>query len=411
MIELRGRSLTRTRWLSLIAAGGLIGSAFAYDAADPGAIVGLAVIPDTVRVEAGDSTALSAVLIHESGRTSPADDVAWLSSHPEVAGVAASGRVHAAAPGRARVVAARGELVGAALVLVPGWFGVDSLPEARRAGHVAAINGELYYAGGNAGIGESYVSDTYVYLPEVDRWISREGALPTPRDQGSTAVWGDRIFVIGGVNPLAPNNGLSRLFANEGFLRQAGRWLAYEPLPRPRGGARADTLGGEIYVVGGGPSGVETLSLVDIYDPTTDSWASAPPLPTARQTVGIGSIGGRLFVVGGEVAAPTRAASGVLEIFDPKSGFWTSGPAMPTPRFVVASCVHDGRLWVFGGSTGDGPLDVAEVFDPETSEWSTLAPMPVARREARAAAVGGVIYVAGGVVARGITARVDGFIP
>jgi N-acetylneuraminic acid mutarotase len=368
-------------------------------------IVGLRVEPETVRVPAGETRAVTARFVHRSGAEMPAERVAWIATRPGVAVVDSTGTLTGVAPGVTKVVAAAAGYTASVSVRVPGWFQAAPLPLPRRAGHAAAVAGKLYFI---AGFDGNYVATTYVYDPESDAWSGWRSA-PTARAHGASAVWGDRIFLIGGVNPDAPVSDQERLYSNEAFDVSNGVWATLAPMTTARGGVRADTLGGRIYVVAGGV-GRQYYGTVEVYDPASDTWDVAPLLPTPRISFAIGSIGGRLYVAGGHTME--GAATADLRIYDPKAGAWARGPDMPTARHSVASAVLDDRLVVIGGSSNDGLMGAVEVFDPRASRWLALRPLPVPRAEAQAVVLGGVVYVIGGATLHEYESdRVDGYVP
>lgn len=371
-------------------------------------VIALDVEPETVRLPVGDSTDFTASFVHASGSRTPAEDVTWSSSKETVATVNATGRGRAEGSGRSRIVAEAGGLTAHAVVSVPGWFLVPPMPAGRRAGHAAALDGKVFYIGGNATLSEDYVATTFVFDSETETW-SVGAEMPTARDQGAIAGTGDAIYVIGGVNPDAPNNGFSRLHQSE-RLGADGAWLVRAPMPTARGGARADTLGGRIYVVAGGVDGFTKTGVLEIYDLEANTWTSGASIPTLRQAFAIGTIGSGLYVAGGE--DENRAASAVLEIFDGTSGAWSTGPPMPTARYNVASVVLDGILVVAGGqNAAASQLDAVEAFDPIAGAWRAAPNLPIARREASATVLDGVMYVLGGVISSVVTSRVDAYIP
>ncbi len=257
-VEPRGRSSRPTspgprwsRWLrALVCASALqmLVTACNGDAGGPDqpdqfdAIVGLIVSPDTVRLEVGDTTRFYAYALHESGDTTAGPAVTWISLKPAVATADTGGLATAVSAGIAKVIAATQGFSAEAIVKVAGWFSLPSLPVPLRNGHVACLEGKVYYVGGYTNV---YLATTYIFDPSTESWSSAP-AMPTARADGVIAVVGGRIFVIGGTNPDAPNNGYSRLWANEGFRAADGVWEVRAPMPTARGHMVGDTLGGLI---------------------------------------------------------------------------------------------------------------------------------------------------------------------
>lgn len=403
------RSLYALSVVSLVLLAGACDDSTSPERSDP--VVGLTVVPDTVRLPSGSVFDLKAEFVHESGDMSEAVGVVWTSLEASIAVVDSTGRVEAIGSGRTRVVATVEGLTDDAVVNVPGWFSLAPLPEPRRLGHAAALGGRIYYIGGNAGLSSlDYVATTFVLDPESESW-STGPAMPTGRDAGATAVADGSLYVIGGINPDAPNNGFNRLSDNEVFRSSAAVWETLSPMPTSRGAALAGALDGRVYVIGGN-DGPDVLNTVEIYDPSADSWSAGSSLPLPRQGFAIARFGDAIYTAGGEDV--NRVASSVLAIFEGEQGAWRSGPPMPSARAFVAGAALQGKFVVLGGWSDRGtalPLDRVEAFDPATETWSEWPSMPVGRREASAVALDGILYVMGGVTAADMTDRVDGFIP
>ncbi len=377
----------------------------------PDPVVALRLEPDTIRLPVDSIAVIDATFVHESGRISQAVKVVWLSLEPAIADVDSTGRVWAVASGRARIFAAAEGLSAVAFVIVPGWFSVPSLPAPRRRGHAAALHGKLYYVGGYGGGSlDDRENTTFVFDPGTDSWATAT-PMPTGRDDGAVATVGDYLYVIGGINPAAANNGYHRLWVNEAFRATDQTWVTRKDMPTPRGGTRAASVGGKIYVIGGREF-PGFLATVEIYDPATDDWSTGPSLPAPCEAPGVGLLGDEIHVAGGlDAAMQTMAA---LRIFDPAEGTWRTGPPMPTPRAWAASAVLEGRLVILGGwdsYSSQIALATAEAYDPETESWSSLPPMPVPRTDASAAVLGGILYVMGGRTDVALLDRVDGYIP
>ena len=127
-------------------------------------------------------------------------------------------------------------------------------------------------------------------------------------------------------------------------------------------------------------------------------------MPTGRNHVAGGAIAGRLYVVGGR---PPLTLS-VLEVFDPATNTWSSRAPMPTGRSGHAAAVVRGCLYVFGGegntSAANGVFPQSELYDPGTNSWTSLAPMRTPRHGIGAAVVGNRIFVPGGATVQGFGA-------
>jgi len=162
-------------------------------------------------------------------------------------------------------------------------------------------------------------------------------------------------------------------------------------MPTARRNPAAAVIDGSLYVAGGF-DGSSTLSVLERYDPASDSWTSLTSMPTARYGPGAGVIDGSLYVAGG-------AASGsndVLERYDPASDSWTSLTSMPTARYNATAEAIQGSLYVIGGYNGSSHTDRHERYDPASDSWTREDDMPTARRGMGSGADNDEMFVAGG---------------
>ena len=117
-------------------------------------------------------------------------------------------------------------------------------------------------------------------------------------------------------------------------------------------------------MVGGRPP--LTLSVLEVFDPATNTWSSRAPMPTGRSGHAAAVVRGCLYVFGGE--GNTSAANGVFpqsELYDPGTNSWTSLAAMRTPRHGIGAAVVGNRIFVPGGANvqGFGAVAAHDVFE------------------------------------------------
>ena len=161
-------------------------------------------------------------------------------------------------------------------------------------------------------------------------------------------------------------------------------------------------LNGKLYVIGGqrtdaGITPGPVTSVMEFYDPQTNTWTPAPDMPTARMGLVAAVVGGKLYAIGGSV--DRIVGVGTVEEFDPVSQTWATKASMPTPRYFAAGVQVGGRVFVIGGTQSSGStggLNTTEAYDPTTDTWSSVAALPTARKELAAAESGGLIYAVGG---------------
>ena len=124
-----------------------------------------------------------------------------------------------------------------------------------------------------------------------------------------------------------------------------GAWETKAPLPTARSGAATGVIDGQLYVADGSPSHV-----LEVYDPVLDTWTTRASIPTHRNAASGGVIDGKLYVVGGCRFDDCRiGVTTILEMYDPATDTWTTKTPMPTARFAMASGVIAGKLLCGGG--------------------------------------------------------------
>ncbi|MBI5636445.1 MAG: fibronectin type III domain-containing protein [Nitrospinae bacterium] len=156
----------------------------------------------------------------------------------------------------------------------------------------------------------------------------------------------------------------------EAYDPVANTWTAKAAMPTPRWGSTVSVVNGLIYAIGGW-GGWPELSLVEIYNPATNTWSTTVPVTAA--TTAIGTAGAAL--------AP-----------------------MPTARDDFGFAVVNGVIYAIGGdvNTFDNPAripcctTVVEAYDTVTNTWSTKTPAPTIRDDFDASVVDGVIYAIAG---------------
>ena len=239
--------------------------------------------------------------------------------------------------------------------------------------------------------------------------------MAAARSHFGFAVWNDRLYVFGG-----GGTGFKSLASTEVYDPKTDRWEPCAPMPGPRSGIVAATVGDRIYVMGGGfrndDGTFDFKSLVEVYLPEHDRWETGPSLlmrhdaPTAiAHKSGIYLFGGHHpDATGGPLTDP---AFGFSEYLADGADSWRELTVMPTPRFSLAAGVMNGHIWLMGGGAcQDGTfhnLDVIECFDPAADAWTdapTRLPWPGAG--VYTVTRNGTLFVAGGNDNKRISPRV-----
>jgi len=164
----------------------------------------------------------------------------------------------------------------------------------------------------------------------------------------------------------------------------------------PRGAFSTSVVNGKIYAIGGWnavPGGGVNFSVVEEYDPVTDTWTKKTDMPTARGWLSASALNGKIYVFGGE----NGSRLSTVEEYDPKTDKWTKKADMPTARNALSTGTVDGKIYSVGGVSAAGTeLRLVEEYDPITDTWIRKADMLFARDAPSTSVIGGKIYAIGG---------------
>ncbi len=130
-------------------------------------------------------------------------------------------------------------------------------------------------------------------------------------------------------------------------------------MPTARYGAVAGVIDGKFYVAGG-MDGSNYLSILEVYDPTTDTWTEKASMPSPVGYAVAGVMYGRLYVASGYDGT---SFSSNLYVYDPASDNWSIEAQIPTLRYEAAAGVIDNKLYIVSGYYG-GNIPQVEIFDP-----------------------------------------------
>ncbi|MEK7396399.1 MAG: kelch repeat-containing protein, partial [Candidatus Poribacteria bacterium] len=234
---------------------------------------------------------------------------------------------------------------------------------------------------------------------EGGAWAKQKDT-PTARMDTSSAVVGGKIYVIGG---SAFNNGPSLSIVEE-YNPATDTWTKKADMPTKRIASSSSAVNGMIYTIGGATNDINVTGLptVEEYDPVTDKWTKKADMPTPRWGLSTSAVNGKIYAIGGCLRYPFPSPgvpTAAVEEYNPETDTWTKKTDMPTtPRWYCSSSVVNGKIYVIGGTSNDqnNKLSIVEEYDPGTDTWTRKADMPTARWALTAGASGGRIYAIGG---------------
>lgn len=157
----------------------------------------------------------------------------------------------------------------------------------------------------------------------------------------------------------------------EAYDPVANTWTEKASMPTPRRGMTVSVVNGLIYAIGGW-GGWPELSVVEMYDPVTDSWSTTvpinagtiaagsaaeplAPMPTARDDFGFAVVNGSIYTIGGDINAfdavlGIPCCTTVNEVYDTLRNSWRTEPDMPTMRDDYDASLVDGVIYAIAGS-------------------------------------------------------------
>ena len=154
-----------------------------------------------------------------------------------------------------------------------------------------------------------------VFDPAAGTWSKAAPAL-SKRNSAAGAEIDGIWHVVGGRSMVGgPTD------AHEVYDPKEDRWRNAAPMPKGAGagGNAAGVLDSILYVFGGEyfDNGGRVHPEVWAYDPGKDAWTPAAPMPTPRHGLGAVTIGGAIWLVGGAKKPSGNDTSNTVESFEP----------------------------------------------------------------------------------------------
>ncbi len=209
-------------------------------------------------------------------------------------------------------------------------------------------------------------------------------ALSAPlRDPATAPVGTSQAALLGGLDS-ADTSTAEVLVINAHGVAYSGS------LPGAQHDAQAATLGGQVYVFGGGS--LTELNHILGFDPSSHAVQPVGVLPSASSDVAVTQIGDTAYVVGGYDG--TNYLNTIL-------AWRPGGPArvvghLPAGLRYSSVAAVGGRLIILGGSTPAGASRAILSFDPASGQVRTIGQLPQPITHGGAATLGNYVYLVGG---------------
>jgi hypothetical protein len=245
-------------------------------------------------------------------------------------------------------------------------------------------SGKFLVAGGFDNTNTTLTS-AEIYDPVANTWTPT-GALPV----AMVAEAGAPILITAGPNAgnvlVAFNGDGHGTFYNQSFIYNvvAGTWGSAAAIPARFDGTTIGLASGNILGVGcralSAPVGNEIHSA--LWDPATNTWSNKADLLVATRGPGVvqlnaGPSSGSVLVAGGLNASTNQSLSDV-QLYDPTANSWSIVSSMAVPRSEFAlDYMSDGRIIALGGIwVGNGVQSSAQIFDQPTLSWTSVPDLP-----------------------------------
>ena len=121
--------------------------------------------------------------------------------------------------------------------------------------------------------------------------------------------------------------------------------------------ASASDANGLVYAIGGEVDGFDPTSVVEQYDPSTDTWTTVASLGTARRHLaGASDADGLVYAIGGN--SSENDYEPLVEQYDPSTDTWTTAVSLGTGReFLAAASDADGLVYAIGGESSENDYE------------------------------------------------------
>jgi hypothetical protein len=250
------------------------------------------------------------------------------------------------------------------------WTSGGNLPADRAWGSLEVAGGTLYYIGGQDDTATNEQSTVY-YTSGISSgnptWNGTAAAngLPGARTKFSSAVWNNRLYVVGGLDGNAAVSStvyVSPQLNSGGNINSA--WASTTAFNVARTGAAVTAYANNLYLFGGfdGTNYLNDVQFTQINsDGTVDGWLYTTSLPGPLRDAQAVSANGYIYLVGGRSAAstctpntlitPVSANTTIATGNNPTGiGEWYETNVRYTgDRYGSAVSYDQGKLYVMGG--------------------------------------------------------------
>ncbi|EMS72170.1 Kelch repeat-containing protein [Ruminiclostridium cellobioparum] len=253
------------------------------------------------------------------------------------------------------------------------------------------VNNNIYVFGGMVNKDGSVTDKVQVYNTTTNTW-SYKTSLPTAMKSCYAVEINGIIYIAGGT--FRDNTTTSKFLAYDISTDTWNTELA--SLPISLGGAPLAVIDGKIYAFGGYNHINGHQSNIYIYDPSLNTWTkNSVGLNFARQQMGLSIYDGMVFLIGGWDA---NGASSIVEVFNPKTNTCTFKAPLKIARTYTGTITYGGNIYVLGGRTSIpwDATDIIEKYNIQSDTWTDIGKLSYSRSYPGVALIENSVYIFGG---------------
>jgi N-acetylneuraminic acid mutarotase len=203
------------------------------------------------------------------------------------------------------------------------------------------------------------------------------------QDPATAGLNGNRFVLLGGLT-AADTSTANVTVADLHAVR------ARASLPGAQHDAQAATIGGQVYVFGGGQ--FSQYNHILRFDPSANSISPVGTLPSGESDVAVAQLNGTAYVVGGFDGSNSLST---IVAWRPGGSAHVVGHLRVALRYAAVTAAN-GSILVIGGSTPAGASSAIYRFNPTRGTVQQIGRLPQATTHAGAAVLGSMVYLVGG---------------
>ncbi len=261
------------------------------------------------------------------------------------------------------------------------WMAKTNMLSTRGDSGCTVVNNKAYIIGG------FFSNKNEMYDPVTDSWMVK-ASMPEFRAGIGVEAVNDKIYVIGGWTYDYNTQTYSILNKVEEYNPATNTWSIKANMPTKRENFATAVYQNKIYVIGGS-SDTGWLNVVEVFDPITNTWETKASMPTARCGFRATTIGDKIYAAGGFYCNK-------LEVYNISKNTWTTKASMLNERSCLGIESINGKLFAIGGRNTSGNLNTVEEYNPYTDSWSYASCITVARDNFPTTTIDNKIYTFGG---------------